>query len=172
MHKLLIALALVAVTSFALGSAGLMIASEGDRPPPVGDVNCDSSVDPIDALMILRFDAGLDTGIPQGCPAIGDGMHAVASAIGDLAIRLGVAPKSIAVLQIRQVEWPDPCLGVYEDGLCLAIPVSGYWILFGAAGEDYDYRTDCFGEVIIATDFADPNAEVSPPPEESPGACG
>jgi hypothetical protein len=36
-----------------------------------GDVDCDGDVDPLDALKILRADAGLNVELPAGCPQIG-----------------------------------------------------------------------------------------------------
>lgn len=39
--------------------------------PATGDVNCSGGVDPVDALGLLRFDAGLSVSMPTGCPAIG-----------------------------------------------------------------------------------------------------
>ena len=44
-----------------------------DEPdePQNGDVDCSGEVNPIDALKILRFDAGLHVGQEDGCPEIG-----------------------------------------------------------------------------------------------------
>jgi len=36
-----------------------------------GDVNCDGP-DPVDSILILRFDAGLPVQTPPGCPGLGD----------------------------------------------------------------------------------------------------
>ena len=36
-----------------------------------GDVNCDG-LDPVDAILILRFDAGLAVQTTPGCPSLGD----------------------------------------------------------------------------------------------------
>ena len=36
-----------------------------------GDVDCDGVVNPVDALKLLRFDAGLPVQQAQGCPPIG-----------------------------------------------------------------------------------------------------
>ncbi len=36
-----------------------------------GDVNCDSP-NPVDAVLILRHDAGLPVRVPAGCPSLGE----------------------------------------------------------------------------------------------------
>lgn len=36
-----------------------------------GDVNCSGRTDPVDALGLLRFDAGLPVGMPYGCRVVG-----------------------------------------------------------------------------------------------------
>lgn len=38
---------------------------------PKGDMNCNGSVNPIDSLLLLRHDAGLNVNLPAGCDAIG-----------------------------------------------------------------------------------------------------
>ena len=37
-----------------------------------GDVDCNGTVDPVDGLKLLRFDAGLSVDQEEGCPEIGD----------------------------------------------------------------------------------------------------
>jgi hypothetical protein len=60
---------------FSFGVIGALIsvvmiawASSGDIK---GDINCDGSVNPIDSLFLLRYDAGLTVNLPPGCDAIG-----------------------------------------------------------------------------------------------------
>ena len=49
-----------------------------------GDANCGDTSDPIDALLTLRHDAGLNVSLPAGCPALGtsidDGGTGIATA--------------------------------------------------------------------------------------------
>jgi hypothetical protein len=37
-----------------------------------GDADCSGGADPIDALKILRYDAGMDVNQAPGCPEMGD----------------------------------------------------------------------------------------------------
>jgi hypothetical protein len=37
-----------------------------------GDIDCDGAIGPIDALKLLRHDAGLEVMQEEGCPEIGD----------------------------------------------------------------------------------------------------
>jgi hypothetical protein len=39
---------------------------------PWGDLDCSGIADPIDALKLLRFDAGLDVARPKDCPDPGE----------------------------------------------------------------------------------------------------
>ncbi len=40
-------------------------------PRKWGDAECDGDVDAVDALLILRFVAGLAVNLPAGCPLVG-----------------------------------------------------------------------------------------------------
>lgn len=108
---------------------------------------------------------------PPGCPG-GYTNPAVAAAFNDLQERLGHC--AIEPMEVREVLWPDSCLGVVspEEG-CFTIVVPGYWIqlLDFTTDEIYTYHTDCTGDDVIATDFLSPDSYVTPPPPESPGAC-
>ena len=37
-----------------------------------GDVNCRNGPDPVDAILMLRYDAGLGINIPEDCPGLGE----------------------------------------------------------------------------------------------------
>ena len=37
-----------------------------------GNVECNAAIDPVDALKLLRFDAGLEVQQEDGCPEIGE----------------------------------------------------------------------------------------------------
>ncbi|MCH8052081.1 MAG: hypothetical protein IIC86_08700 [Chloroflexi bacterium] len=54
----------------AIGSVG--VAARGSSAVnSKGDMNCDGSVNPVDSLLLLRHDAGLNVNLPGGCDAIG-----------------------------------------------------------------------------------------------------
>ena len=101
MSKVLGGIAMLMVVGLAVGSARLLLAGEPGEGILVGDVDCDGSVDAVDALNVLRYDADMGTNQPPGCSALGDGGHPVASAINDLALRLGVDLDAIIVSEVR-----------------------------------------------------------------------
>jgi hypothetical protein len=61
------AVALGVVAGVAVGVVAPALGGEFAR----GDINCSGQVDPVDSLYILRYDAGLATNLPVGCPPIG-----------------------------------------------------------------------------------------------------
>jgi hypothetical protein len=166
-------LALITLVGFGIiayyGVAGA--ANSDPASPPAGDVNCSLSVDPVDSLVILRFDADLETSLPAGCPEPGDAIvHPVSAAISDLALRLGVAHETIAVREINQVIWSDACLGVH-DRSCPQVLTKGYLISLRSDGVKYLYHSDCAGELRAAS-FALPEVVVDDDPVQLLEACG
>lgn len=62
-------IALGAIAAAVLVFAGMSVTSAGNPFQSIqrGDINCDDTITPEDATALLRFDAGLDTGVPEGC---------------------------------------------------------------------------------------------------------
>ena len=42
-----------------------------------GDADCGGTISPVDALKLLRFDAGLSSSQAEGCPAMGESVTIV-----------------------------------------------------------------------------------------------
>ena len=59
-----------------------------------GDVNCSGESNPIDSLVLLRFDSGLSVGQPPGCPALGHQLTAASAPFtwGDVDCSGGINP--------------------------------------------------------------------------------
>lgn len=53
-----------------------------------GDLNCDGSIDPVDSLVVLREDAGLDPNLPTGCPSLNSIVGIPQVAAGGLGLGL------------------------------------------------------------------------------------
>jgi len=54
-----------------VGATPAPMSLAGDGSQMRGDVDCDDDVDAVDALRILRYVAGLNPNLPDGCPPIG-----------------------------------------------------------------------------------------------------
>jgi|GEM_PF-133743 len=76
---------------------------------------------------------------------------AAAVARKELATKLGVAEKSIVIMQITDTTWNDSCLGLGGPAeSCLQLLVPGFTIELLAQGKTYIYRTDKSGETVRA----------------------
>jgi len=61
----------------------------------------------------------------------------------DLAERLGVAEREISVTRVVEREFSDMSLGAAAGGeMAAQMIVSGWQIVLGAGGNDYEYRAD------------------------------
>jgi len=70
----LAAIPVVALAMFAtlmVGSSAAAASDNDDTPLKQGDVNCDNAVSSVDALLVLRFGAGLGVNQNDPCPDIG-----------------------------------------------------------------------------------------------------
>lgn len=73
-----------------------------------------------------------------------------AAVINFAAKELGVDSQKIKVIEIKETEWPDACLGLPKSGeFCAQVITPGYSVLIRANGIEYRYRTDKKGLVII-----------------------
>ncbi|NLX36266.1 MAG: hypothetical protein GXY68_06225 [Chloroflexi bacterium] len=75
----------------------------------------------------------------------------------DLAARLGIAPEQVRPLQMREVRWPDACLGIREAGVyCARVPTTGYQITLLADDQVYEYRADTYGKLRATMGVSEP----------------
>ncbi len=82
----------------------------------------------------------------QGLPAGGPAEEAARK---QLAASLGVDMAQITVLSDAEVEWPDSCLGVSQEGLmCAQMVTPGHLIVLSVGGVQYEYHTNGDGSEI------------------------
>ncbi len=68
----------------------------------------------------------------------------------DLAAKLSINESEITTVLVEEVEWPDSCLGVHEEGvMCMTVITPGYRIILKANNKTYTYHTDLDGKAII-----------------------
>jgi hypothetical protein len=102
----------------------------------------------VDPAMRVPMPLGADTS-PIDVPA-NDNLPAVIAARTALAEKLSVAPTTIRLVELQEVQWPDGCLGVRDpDVLCLQVIVDGYRMVFEANGTRYTYHTDLTGQQFV-----------------------
>ncbi|MEX0681993.1 MAG: hypothetical protein WD904_06905 [Dehalococcoidia bacterium] len=126
-------------------------ASASSSDPRKGDMNCDESVNPVDSLLILRHDGGLNVNLPAGCAIIGS--------LLDGSVPTG-SPTPISTPQPTAAPTPTPVSGVtFSDGTWLVtedIP-AGLWRNSDSSDFCYWARLSGLGGEladIIANDFS------------------
>lgn len=66
-----------------------------------------------------------------------------------LASMLGIDAKQITIVSDAEVEWPDSCLGVAQEGImCAMIVTPGHLITLEANDIQYEYHTNADGSAI------------------------
>ena len=72
------------------------------------------------------------------------------AAMQALAAQHNVAIDQIKLVSAYAETWPDGCLGVaIPDMMCTQALVDGYRILLSANGQEYEYRTNLDGTLVI-----------------------
>ena len=83
---------------------------------------------------------GLETAIPSAV---------VTSAQQALATQLNLDLTSITIKQVEDMEWPDACLGIANQGVtCAQVITPGYKVILEANGQTYEVRTDKTGSNV------------------------
>jgi putative hemolysin len=79
-----------------------------------------------------------------------DAINQVANlAKGMLAEQLGISPDEILFAALKEVEWPDGCLGLPAPGEACDMGITPGYLITLSVGEDrYDFRTDLTGSNI------------------------
>lgn len=77
--------------------------------------------------------------------------NSITAAVIEFAAKeLKVDPQTIEVIEVKEAEWPDACLGLPKSGeFCAQVITPGYSVLIRVDGVGYRYRTDKEGAVII-----------------------
>ena len=63
--------------------------------------------------------------------------------VAHLSESLDVSPDDITVISTEEVEWPNGCLGIQQEGLmCTEAIVPGFRVILEANGREVEYRTN------------------------------
>lgn len=66
-----------------------------------------------------------------------------------LSARIGGSVDEIDVVRARQVEWPDACLGLAEEGeACAEVITPGWEVTLRANGQEYVFHTNEEGSAV------------------------
>lgn len=73
-----------------------------------------------------------------------------ANARAELARRLSISTSSVTILEAREVNWSDSCLGLGgANESCLRVITPGYYVLMRGTGRtEYRYRTNSDGTSV------------------------
>jgi len=97
---------------------------------------------------------------------------ALKAATGHLVALTGLPASEIRVVSITYVEWPNSQLGCSPDGVVSAPVITpGYQIILQARGQQYEYRSDLNGRVLLCqpqAPTATPTATATATPTETP----
>ncbi len=68
-----------------------------------------------------------------------------------LALSLGLDVSQVSLVSIEEMDWPDACLGLAEEGqMCAQVITPGYKVTLQAQGKEFIYRTNKDGSMIIS----------------------
>jgi hypothetical protein len=77
-----------------------------------------------------------------------------------LAFRLGLSMEHITIIDIQSQEWPDACLGLAQAGqICAQMITPGYLVILEVNGDQYEYRTDQAGSLVVLAEAPDTEVE-------------
>lgn len=75
---------------------------------------------------------------------------AVQKANEDLAKRFSAAPEAVFIVDAKETQWPDGCLGLGKpDQVCTKEAILGYLVRMTYEKKEYRYRTDKDGAIVI-----------------------
>jgi hypothetical protein len=75
---------------------------------------------------------------------------AISAAKSALAKQLNIGTNLIQLVSIKQVQWPDGCLGIQQPGImCAMHVVDGYRIMLSANDQTHEVRSNLDGSQIV-----------------------
>ena len=78
--------------------------------------------------------------------------QAVLEAANQLSEDLGITVEEIEIVEFEQVEWPDACLGISQEGqACAQVITPGFRAVLEVNDQEYEFRTDETGTLIVQT---------------------
>lgn len=76
--------------------------------------------------------------------------EAVMEVVSKLSQDLSVSINEIEIVSFEQVEWPDSCLGVPEEGqTCAQVITPGYRVMLEVDGNQYEFHSNMDGTLIL-----------------------
>jgi hypothetical protein len=76
--------------------------------------------------------------------------EAVMEVVSKLSQDLGVSINEIEIVSFEQVDWPDSCLGVPEEGqTCAQVITPGYRVMLEVDGNQYEFHSNMDGTLIL-----------------------
>ena len=73
----------------------------------------------------------------------------VQAVLDDAAKRLNVPTQELRIVQAKQRDWPDGCLGLASpDTFCTQIVVSGWQVMVQGGQQSFVYRTNDSGSLV------------------------
>lgn len=110
-------------------------------------------------LAMIVLTVGLAACSPTNLPDAGNATlpadippQAVLEAVNQLSEELGVSVEDIEIREFEQVEWPDACLGIPQEGqACAEVITPGFRVALEVNGEPYEVRSNLDGTVIVRT---------------------
>jgi hypothetical protein len=110
-------------------------------------------------MAVLMIGFGLAACSPANLPPTGgEGVpnkvppQAVLEAATWLSQELGISVENVEIVEFEQVEWPDACLGVPQEGqACAQVITPGFRVTLEVNGQQYELRSDQEGKLIIQT---------------------
>lgn len=79
-----------------------------------------------------------------------DRRNVFAAVIDDAAVRFGVSPEEVNLVDVTEAEWPDSSLGCPRPGEVYAQVITpGYLVRLEIGGETVEYHTDTAGRFVL-----------------------
>jgi hypothetical protein len=129
-----------------------VVAVGGALLAAAGQASCAAEVTGADAERRTEAHVAATPQLPERVPsaappATGEApAELVASIREDVVRRAGTAPGELQLVRDEAVTWQDGSLGCPRPGeVYPQVLVHGFWIVFRAAGREFDYRVDSRG---------------------------
>jgi hypothetical protein len=154
--------AVVVPSSMVTGGTGGSEGTSGAEPtvtaPPVSPSSSSTTTTPVTSVApapTTTSSAAATTAPSATTPP--PGTDPIATAIADLAARLGVDSTAIDVVSAEEVTWPDAAVGCPQPGMSYAqVLVNGSRIVLEAGGVEYHYHSGGGGDPFFCADPQDP----------------
>ncbi|MFN8595470.1 MAG: hypothetical protein U0559_04715 [Anaerolineae bacterium] len=140
-------IALLALSLAACSGAAAPSTSPTQSPIPTSTPIVSPITSPVETPVAPRPGGGLVTK-PESAKW-NNAPQAALNARKMLVDQLKVDVDTIGLVSVEQVDWPDACMGIKQEGvMCAQIIVTGYKVVLSANGQEYEFHTDETGDVV------------------------